>query len=49
MMTTTTRMNHSPALLGSFPREGSVFSEHVVRFLRLVGWRHVTCRLSLDA
>jgi hypothetical protein len=37
MMTLTTRMNHSPALLGSFPREGSVFSEHVVRFLRFVG------------
>jgi hypothetical protein len=44
----TTRMNHSPALLGSFPREGSVFSEHVVRFHRLVGWRHVTCRLTLE-
>lgn len=44
MISTTTRMNHSPALLGSFPREGSVFSEHVVRFHGLVGWRHATDR-----
>ena len=38
----TTRMNHSPALLGSFPREGSKSCEHVVRFSSRVRWRFVT-------